>query len=458
MVTLDKLLWVEKYRPRKIADCIIPKKNKSILEGYVKNRSSQNLILASTAPGTGKTSAARAIASELGYDTLFINASLENGIDVLRTKIQSFCSSVSMTGDMKCVVMDEADFLNCLSADEKVLLSNGNTVALGDLESGKTYDVVSFNAETKKFENDTAKVLKSDKKDVFSIELEDGTTLKCTEDHPIAVKDADGNISFRTIKDGLDGYEILKCVNTIDYTSCKIKKITPVGTKQVVDLFVEKNHTFVTANGVIVHNCNSIQPALRAFIERFSSNVRFIFTCNYINKLIDPIVSRCTVIDFNIPPEERNDIAKQITARCCDILRAEGVEFDVKAVVKVISLYFPDFRRVLNELQRYAVGGTIDMGILTGLNQGKYDTLLKAVGTKNFKVMREWVGNNKDVDTQRLFTWMFNHAEEFLIPQSVPELILILADYQHRAAFVADQEINLSAALTEMMMKLKFKE
>ena len=316
MVTLDKLLWVEKYRPRKIADCIIPKKNKSILEGYVKNRSSQNLILASTAPGTGKTSAARAIASELGYDTLFINASLENGIDVLRTKIQSFCSSVSMTGDMKCVVMDEADFMNA----------------------------------------------------------------------------------------------------------------------------------------------QSLQPAMRAFIERFSSNVRFIFTCNYINKLIDPIVSRCTVIDFNIPPEERNDIAKQITARCCDILRAEGVEFDVKAVVKVISLYFPDFRRVLNELQRYAVGGTIDMGILTGLNQGKYDTLLKAVGTKNFKVMREWVGNNKDVDTQRLFTWMFNHAEEFLIPQSVPELILILADYQHRAAFVADQEINLSAALTEMMMKLKFKE
>jgi len=315
---VEEKLWVEKYRPRTIEDCIIPERNKTILKAFVENKDIPNLIFASSTPGSGKTSTARAIASELGYDTLFINASLENGIDVLRDKITAFATTVSFTGNMKCVILDEADYTNP----------------------------------------------------------------------------------------------------------------------------------------------QSLQPALRGFIEQFSKSVRFIFTCNYINKLLPPIVSRCTVIDFNFSEatDNKNRLCMAMFKRVCTILENEGIEYDKTVVAKLISKHFPDWRRVINELQRYAASGRIDEGIFVSIGQNNFSALEKALKEKNFKNMRLWVGENKNVDYAKVFRHFYDRAFDLLVPQSVPQLILTTAEYQYKSAFVADQEINLAAYLTEIMSGCTFKE
>jgi DNA polymerase III delta prime subunit len=303
---IEEYLWVEKYRPRKIDSCILSKELKSFFKTIIKKGDIQNMLLSGTA-GTGKTTVARALCEELDSDYIVINGSEESGIDVLRTKIKQFASTVSFTGNTKVVILDEADYLNP----------------------------------------------------------------------------------------------------------------------------------------------NSTQPALRGFIEEFSNNCRFIFTCNFKNRIIQPLHSRCSSIDFKIPKEEKPKIAAGFFKRVLDILTQENIPYNEKVIAKVVEKYFPDYRRTLNELQRYSHSGNIDEGILTNLVEVNANELVDSLKEKDWKRMRMWVVNNLDNDPQTLFRMIF----DTIVPltNQVPQLVLTIADYQYKAAFVSDQEINLVACLTEIM-------
>lgn len=308
----EQFLWVEKYRPRKISDCILPQTLKNTFQEFVDKDNIPNMLLAGTA-GTGKTTIARALCEELGCDYIIINGSEESGIDVLRTKIKDFASTVSLAGKTKVVILDEADYLNP----------------------------------------------------------------------------------------------------------------------------------------------NSTQPALRGFIEEFSKNCRFIFTCNYKNRIIPPLHSRTTVVDFKLSKDDKPAMASKFFKRVSDILKEEQVTFDPKAVAEVLNKHFPDYRRVLNELQRYASSGNIDAGILTNISDANMKELLTALREKDFKKMRGWVVNNMDNDPNMLFRKLYDTLLTEVV--QVPQLVLLLADYQYKAAFVADAEINLVACLTEIMAACEMK-
>jgi len=310
----EEFLFSQKYRPKKLDDCILPAAIKETISDYVAKGEIPHFIFAGSS-GSGKTTAALAIASALDSDVLFINASLENGIDLLRTKIQQFASTVSFSGGIKLVILDEADYLNS----------------------------------------------------------------------------------------------------------------------------------------------SSTQPALRAMLEEFSKNCRFIFTCNYKNRLIPQLHSRCTLIDFVYPADETPVLANQMYKRVCGILKNENIEFDKKVVAQLVAKNFPDFRKTLNSIQDYSANGKIDAGILVNLSDDSYKTLFELIKDKNFTETRKWVGENSDVDTTALFRKFYDSASLVMQPQSIPQMVLILAEYQHRAAFVADQEINIMAALTEIMGNCQFK-
>jgi DNA polymerase III delta prime subunit len=308
----EHILWVEKYRPQTIEDCILPDALKNTFKEFVKNGNIPNLLLAGTA-GVGKTTVARALCNEMGCDYIIINGSDESGIDVLRNKIKNYASSMSLSGGRKVVILDEADYLNP----------------------------------------------------------------------------------------------------------------------------------------------NSTQPALRGAIEEFASNCSFIFTCNFKNRIIDPIHSRCTVIDFKANGSKAK-MAGAFFQRVCGILDKEGITYEKEVVAAVVTKHFPDNRRILNELQRYAAGGTIDKGILASVSDVRLTELTTALKTKNFADARKWTTNNLDNDPSRVFRGLYDGLYEQLAPNSVPQLVLILAKYQYQAAFVADQELNLTACLTEMMVECKF--
>lgn len=310
----EQYLWVEKYRPQKIDECILPESLKKTFKEFINSGELPNFLFSGTA-GTGKTTVAKALCNEVGAEYLFINGSEESGIDVLRNKIKSFASSVSLTNAKKVVILDEADYLNP----------------------------------------------------------------------------------------------------------------------------------------------NSTQPALRGFIEEFSNNCRFILTCNFKARIIEPLHSRCAVIDFKIENKDKAKIAAGFYRRVVDILSTEKVESDGKVVAEVITKYFPDYRRILNELQRYSVSGKIDSGILVNLGEESYKELFKNLSDKNFTEVRKWIGKNSDTDSTELFRTLYDSAKNSVEPSSIPQLVLILADYQYKAAFVADQEINNMAALTEIMAQVKFK-
>ena len=204
-------------------------------------------------------------------------------------------------------------------------------------------------------------------------------------------------------------------------------------------------------------NPQSVQPALRSFIEEFSNNCRFIFTCNFKNRIIEPLHSRCAVIDFKIDTSEKPKVAAGFYRRIVDILTNEGVEFDSKVVAELVTKHFPDFRRVLNELQRYSVSGKIDSGILLNISDESFKDLIKLIKSKDYQGVRKWVGKNTDIDITVLFNDLYDSASENIEPATIPNLVLILADYQYKAAFVANQELNIMAAMTEIMMQCKFK-
>lgn len=310
----EQFLWCEQYRPKTIDECILPQHLKDVFNQYVEAGELPNFLFHGTA-GVGKTTVARALCNQVGADVLFINGSDESGIDVLRTKIKSFASTVSLTDAKKVVIIDEADYLNP----------------------------------------------------------------------------------------------------------------------------------------------NSTQPALRSFIEEFASNCRFIFTCNFKNRIIEPLHSRCAVIDFKITGKEKMEIAAQFFKRALGILKEQGIEYDQKVVAELVQKHFPDYRRILNELQRYSVSGKIDSGIFVNIGAESYKSLFKLMAEKNFAEVRKWVGVNIDGDCNKTFRELYDHASTVLQPRSIPQLILIVADYQYKAAFVSDQEINMMACLTEIMGSCEFK-
>ena len=203
-------------------------------------------------------------------------------------------------------------------------------------------------------------------------------------------------------------------------------------------------------------NANSTQPALRNFMEEFSRNCGFILTCNFKNRIIEPLHSRCSVVEFKINKSDYPKLAAQFFKRTCKILETENVTYDKAVVADLVSKHMPDWRRVLNELQRYSVNGTIDSGIFVNLSDESFKSLVSFVKAKNFGEVRKWVGENSDSDSIGVFRKFYDQAYQYVKPISIPELVLIISKYQYQAAFVEDHEINLTAFLTETMMNIEF--
>ena len=204
-------------------------------------------------------------------------------------------------------------------------------------------------------------------------------------------------------------------------------------------------------------NPQSTQPALRGFIEEFSNNCRFIMTCNFKNRIIEPLHSRCSVYEFAIPNDQKPAIAGMFFKRLMDILTAGNVAFDKAVLAQLVERYFPDWRRVLNECQRYSVSGSIDAGVLVNLGDNNVKSLMDKLKGKDFKGMRQWVVNNIDTEPQAIFRAVYDKMAEHVQPQSIPHVLLILADYQYKNAFVADHEMNVVACMTEIMAGTQWK-
>ncbi len=204
-------------------------------------------------------------------------------------------------------------------------------------------------------------------------------------------------------------------------------------------------------------NPQSTQPALRGFIEEFSANCRFILTCNFKNRVIEPLHSRCSVIEFNIPKKEAERLCSVMMARLMHILDTEGVKYEAPVLAELIMKHVPDWRRVINELQRYSVSGVIDSGILVQLSDTSLNDLMIFLKEKNFKQMRKWVADNMDSEPAALYRKVYDNMYDYVDSSSIPQLVLILADYQYKNAFVADHELNTVACLTEVMAGVKFK-
>ena len=204
-------------------------------------------------------------------------------------------------------------------------------------------------------------------------------------------------------------------------------------------------------------NPQSTQPALRGFIEEFSKNCGFILTCNFRNRIIEPLHSRCSTVEFRIPAEEKPQLAMDFMKRCEVILDSENVKYNKKVVASLIQKFFPDWRRVLNELQRYSASGEIDAGILVNLSEDSVKELLSFLKNKEFTNVRRWIVNNLDNDPTRIYRRIYDTLYDNLDSRTIPNAVLVLADYSYKSAFVSDQEINLLACMTELMQNCEFK-
>ena len=309
----NEYLWVEKFRPKTVSDCILPDRIKKVFQNYVDTANIPNLMLTGSA-GVGKTTVAMAMCEEIGLNYMFINSSEERGIDMLRTKIRGYASTISLTGGRKVIILDEADYL------------------------------------------------------------------------------------------------------------------TP-----------------------------DAQAALRGAVEEYSENCSFIFTCNFKSRLLDALHSRCSVIDFSLKADEKPRMAAQLFQRLSTILINQKVEYDKQVLIKIVEKFFPDYRRTLNELQRYSSGGSIDAGTLAQISDvRKIADLVGYLKEGNFAEMRKWVVTNSDIEPSRIYRKVYDSLYEYFKPASIPQAVVILARYQYQSAFVADQEINLVACLTEIMVDCEY--
>ena len=219
----------------------------------------------------------------------------------------------------------------------------------------------------------------------------------------------------------------------------------------------DTNRKFVILDEADYLNPQSTQPALRGFIEEFHKNCGFILTCNFKNRIIEPLHSRCSTIEFRIPNEEKPKLAADFYKRIIYILQQENVDYERKPVAAIIEKFFPDWRRVLNELQRYSASGKIDSGILVNISDESMKELISFLKEKEFGKLRKWVVNNLDNDPSRIYRKIYDILYNSVTPNTVPNLVLIIADYQYKSAFVADHEINMLACLTEIMSQVEFK-
>ncbi len=310
---MEHLLWTEKYRPQAIEDCILPERLKHPFQEYVNQKQIPNLLLSGGA-GVGKTTVAKAMCHEIGCDYMVINGSDESGIDVFRTKIKNYASSMSLSGGRKVIIIDEADYLNP----------------------------------------------------------------------------------------------------------------------------------------------NSTQPALRNAIEEFAGNCSFIFTCNFKNRIIEPLHSRCAVIEFGLMNGEKAKMAGSFFKRIQSVLQSEKVDYDDAVIAELVKKHFPDFRRIINEMQRYSQFGKIDSGILVQMGDVEISNIVKFIKDKDFGAIRKWVATT-EIDAATLYRKLYDGLYDVLKPQSIPQAVIIIADYQYKQAFVADPEINTVACLTELMVSVEFK-
>jgi DNA polymerase III delta prime subunit len=238
----------------------------------------------------------------------------------------------------------------------------------------------------------------------------------------------------------------------------KIQSIRSIGVHKVINLTVDKNHTFVTENGIPTHNCDGItesgQKALRGFLEEFSQNTRFIFTANFKNKIIDPIQSRCIDINFSTTSEEKQELTMKAWKRCMEILKEENIEFDKKAVATIVARFFPDMRRVLNALQKAGARGNITSESLDAAIPT--NALYEAMKNKKFGEVRKWVAQNSG-DYQAVFRDIYDRLLDLFVGQSIPQIVLLLDTYQDRVTRTADAEITLMACMTEIMATAEWK-
>lgn len=204
-------------------------------------------------------------------------------------------------------------------------------------------------------------------------------------------------------------------------------------------------------------NPQSVQPALRSFIEEYSANCRFIFTCNYKNRIIEPLRSRCTLVDFRLDSKDKATMMAQFYKRATQILKQENIDFDAKVVAEIVGKFFPDYRKVLMELQRYSVSGKIDSGILVNLSEESYKELFRMMKSKSWKDVRVWVGKNSDLETQTLFRQFYDNIYTLFENDSIPIVVEILGEYDYKSAFVSDKEINTMCAMSSIMARCKFK-
>jgi DNA polymerase III delta prime subunit len=310
----NEFLWTERWRPNTIDECVLPPALAKTFNDIVKGGELHNLLLCGTA-GLGKTTVAKALCKMLDLDYLFINASEESGIDVLRNKIRQFASSVSLMGGYKVVILDEADYLNA----------------------------------------------------------------------------------------------------------------------------------------------QSTQPALRSFIEEFSNNCRFIFTCNFKNRLIEPLHSRFSTVEFNTTKKDLAKLAEKFMARMKFILDSEGVKYEDRVLANLIIKYAPDWRRVIGECQRHCASGELNNLALVDDNDSDLLEVVKYLKDKDFRSMRNWSANNVSLDGTVVFRRIYDAMNDVMKPESIPGAVLILADYSYKSAFVSDKELNLVACLTELMGNVEFK-